>query len=92
MIKIYNILYHFFDISQCFLTILTNTLAFFVTLLFSIRKEYDDTFTTVEENKKLSDNIDVSSFVLYFIYYVYNKMNEGTADIETPTAFDEVVK
>ena len=56
------------------------------------RKAYYNAFTTVEENKKLSGKIDVTPFVLYFINNVYNKMNEGTADIETLTAFDEAVK
>ena len=56
------------------------------------RKSYYDAFTAVEENKKLSGKIDVTPFVLYFINNVYNKMNEGTADIETLTAFDEAVK
>ena len=56
------------------------------------RKAYYDAFTAVEENKKLSGKIDVTPFVLYFINNVYNKMNEGTADIETLTAFDEAVK
>ena len=56
------------------------------------RKAYYDAFTAVEENKKLSGKIDVTPFVLYFINNVYNKMNEGTADIDTLTAFDEAVK
>ena len=56
------------------------------------RKAYYDAFTAVEENKKLSGKIDVTPFILYFINNVYNKMNEGTADIETLTAFDEAVK
>ncbi len=56
------------------------------------RKAYYDAFTAVEENKKLSGKIDVIPFVLYFINNVYNKMNEGTADIETLTAYDEAVK
>lgn len=56
------------------------------------RKAYYDAFTTVEENKKLSGKIDVTPFVLYFINNIYNKMNEGTADIDTLTAFDEAVK
>jgi Fic family protein len=56
------------------------------------RKAYYDAFTAVEENKKLSGKIDVTPFVLYFINNVYNKMNEGTAGIDTLTAFDEAVK
>lgn len=56
------------------------------------RKAYYDAFTAVEENKKLSGKIDVTPFVLYFINNIYNKMNEGTADIDTLTAFDEAVK
>ena len=56
------------------------------------RKTYYDAFTAVEENKKLSGKIDVTPFILYFINNVYNKMNEGTADIDTLTAFDEAVK
>lgn len=56
------------------------------------RNTYYDAFTAVEENKKLSGKIDVTPFILYFINNVYNKMNEGTADIDTLTAFDEAVK
>ena len=56
------------------------------------RKAYYDAFTAVEENKKLSGKIDVTPFVLYFINNVYNKMNDGTADIDTLTAFDDAVK
>ena len=56
------------------------------------RKAYYDAFTTVEENKKLSGKIDITPFVLYFINNIYNKMKEGTADIDTLTAFDEAVK
>lgn len=56
------------------------------------RKAYYDAYTTIEENKKLSGKIDVTTFVLYFINNVYNKMNEGTTTVETLTAYDDAVK
>lgn len=56
------------------------------------RKAYYDAYTTIEENKKLSGKIDVTPFILYFINNVYNKMNEGTATVETLTAYDDAVK
>lgn len=56
------------------------------------RKAYYDAYTTIEENKKLSDKIDVTPFVLYFINNVYNKMNEGSATVEILGAYDDAVK
>lgn len=56
------------------------------------RKAYYDAYTAIEENKKLSDKIDVTPFVLYFINNVYNKMSEGTTTVETLTAYDDAVK
>ena len=55
------------------------------------RKAYYDAYTLIEENKKYSDKIDVTPFILYFINNVYNKINE-----ESPTeilkAYDEALK
>ncbi len=56
------------------------------------RKAYYDAYTAIEENRKLSGKIDVTPFILYFINNVYNKMNEGTATVETLTAYDDAVK
>ena len=56
------------------------------------RKAYYDAYTTIEENKKLSGKIDVTPFILYFINNVYNKINEGSATIETLTVYDDAVK
>lgn len=39
------------------------------------RKAYYDAFTLIEENRKISQRIDVTPFVLYFIENVYNKMS-----------------
>lgn len=55
------------------------------------RKAYYDAYTLIEENKKYSDKIDVTPFILYFINNVYNKINE-----ESPTealkVYDEALK
>ncbi len=56
------------------------------------RKAYYDAYTVIEENKKLSGKIDVTPFILYFINNVYNKMNEGSAAVETLTVYDDAVK
>ncbi|MGN0492135.1 MAG: Fic family protein [Acutalibacteraceae bacterium] len=56
------------------------------------RKAYYDAFTAVEENKNYSGKIDVTPFILYFINNVYNKINEGTAAVETLTAYEDAVK
>ena len=56
------------------------------------RKAYYDAYTTIEENKKYSGKIDVTPFILYFINNVYNKMNEGSATVETLTVYDDAVK
>ena len=56
------------------------------------RKLYYDAYTVIEENKKLSNKIDVTPFILYFINNVYNKMNEGTTDVELLTLYDAAFK
>lgn len=56
------------------------------------RKAYYDAYTVIEENKKLSSKIDVTPFILYFTNNVYNKMNEGSAAVETLTVYDDAVK
>ena len=56
------------------------------------RKAYYDAYTAIEENKKYSGKIDVTPFILYFINNVYNKMNEGSAAVETLAIYDEAVK
>ncbi len=56
------------------------------------RKAYYDAHTVIEENKKLSGKIDVTPFILYLINNVYNKMNEGSAAVETLTVYDNAVK
>ena len=56
------------------------------------RKAYYDAHTVIEENKKLSGKIDVTPFILYLINNVYNKMNEGSAAVETLTVYDDAVK
>ncbi len=56
------------------------------------RKAYYDAYTAIEENKKYSGKIDVTPFILYFINNVYNKMNEGSATVETLTIYDDAVK
>lgn len=56
------------------------------------RKSYYDAFTAVEENKNYSGKIDVTPFILYFINNVYNKINEGSAAVETLTAYEDAVK
>lgn len=56
------------------------------------RKAYYDAFTAVEENKNYSGKIDVTPFILYFINNVYNKINDGSATVETLTAYEDAVK
>ena len=56
------------------------------------RKAYYDAFTAVEENKNYSGIIDVTPFILYFINNVYNKINEGSAAVETLTYYEDAVK
>lgn len=56
------------------------------------RKAYYDAYTVIEENRKLSGKIDVTPFILYFTNNVYNKMNEGSAAVETLTVYDGAVK
>ena len=56
------------------------------------RKAYYDSFTAIEENKKLSGKIDLTPFILYFINNVYNKMNEGSATVEILSVYNDAVK
>ena len=56
------------------------------------RKAYYDAYTTIEENKKYSNKIDITPFILYFINNVYNKMNESTTDIEILAVYEDAVK
>lgn len=56
------------------------------------RKAYYDAITAVEENKNFSGKIDVTPFILYFINNVYNRINEGSAAVETLTAYEDAVK
>ena len=56
------------------------------------RKLYYDAFTAVEENKKISGRIDVTPFIIYFVNNVYNKIDDGTAEVSTLAVYDEAVK
>ena len=54
------------------------------------RKAYYDTYTTIEQNKKYSNVIDVTPFVIYFIENVYNQMTDVTA-VDTFSAPNDTV-
>ena len=56
------------------------------------RKAYYDALTAVEENKNYSGKIDVTPFILYFINNIYNKINGGSAAVETLTSYEDAVK
>lgn len=55
-------------------------------------KSYYGAYTAIEENKRISKKIDVTPFILYFIKNVYNKMSEGSTDIETLAVYEDTVK
>lgn len=56
------------------------------------RKAYYDTFTLVEENRKIGGKIDVTPFILYFIDNVYNKINSVCASSDTLASYDSALK
>lgn len=56
------------------------------------RKAYYDAFTAIEQNKKFSETIDVTPFVLYFINNVYNNMTQCYTSFETLTAYKNAVE
>lgn len=56
------------------------------------RKAYYDAFTIIEENKKISNKIDVTPFIIYLIDTVYNKMCENQTTIDTLSLFKETLK
>lgn len=47
------------------------------------RKKYYDLYTLIEENYKLSDVIDITPFLLYFIQNVYEKMTDDAVKTDT---------
>lgn len=47
------------------------------------RKKYYDAYTLIEENYKLSEVIDVTPFLLYFIQNVYNKIADYAVQTDT---------
>lgn len=55
------------------------------------RKAYYDAYTTIEQNKKYSNVIDATPFVIYFIENVYNQMTDVTP-VDTLSRYDEVIK
>ena len=52
------------------------------------RKQYYDAFTLAEENAKISGVMDVTSFLVYFIKHVYNKIGSSMPHTDTLGAFD----
>lgn len=56
------------------------------------RKEYYNAYTIVQKNKKYSNKVDVTPFVLYFIENVYNKIESEIVKIQTLSIYDEAVK
>ncbi len=53
------------------------------------RKEYYNSFTLIENNKKFSGKIDVTPFIIYFINNVYNKIKEKKNDIDIISSYDK---
>lgn len=56
------------------------------------RKAYYDAYTLIEENRKLSGNVDVTPFVMYFVNDVYNKMSDGATSVDTIAVFEDALK
>ena len=56
------------------------------------RKAYYDAYTMIEENRKLSGNVDVTPFVMYFVNDVYNKMSDGSTSVDTIAVYEEALK
>lgn len=56
------------------------------------RKLYYKAYTTIEENKKYSDKIDVTPFILYFINNVYNKIIEESRTSNVLSVYEAEVK
>lgn len=56
------------------------------------RKVYYDTYTLIEENRKYTNKIDVSPFIVYFSENVYNKINEKTLDLDVAGSYEEALK
>ncbi len=56
------------------------------------RKAYYAAYTLIEQNKKYSEKIDVTPFILYFINNVYNKISEKSVNIDTLGLYEEAIK
>ena len=51
------------------------------------RKSYYDAYTLVEENAGISDILDATPFLVYFIENVYHKLNGALPAVQTTAAF-----
>jgi len=56
------------------------------------RKAYYDAYSLIEENRKLSGRVDATPFVMYFVNNVYNKMDKGTASVDSIAVYEEALK
>ncbi len=56
------------------------------------RKAYYDAYTLIEQNKKYSEKIDVTPFILYFINNVYNKISKKSVNTDTLMLYEEAIK
>ncbi|KAB4605790.1 Fic family protein [Pseudoflavonifractor sp. BIOML-A6] len=56
------------------------------------RKQYYSAYTQVEENEKISGVLDVTSFLVYFIEYVYNHLEAETLPMKTTGQFAKMLE
>ena len=53
------------------------------------RKQYYNAYTLCEENSKISNVLDITPFLVYFIEYVYNKLEDSVPQPNTLLIFSE---
>ena len=56
------------------------------------RKHYYDAFTFCEENSKISNVMDITPFLAYFVEHVYDKLGDSMPRLDTLRIFSEALE
>ena len=56
------------------------------------RKHYYNAYSLCEENAKISNTMDITPFLVYFIEHVYNKLDDSSLRTDTLNVFAQALK
>ncbi len=56
------------------------------------RKAYYEAYNLIEKNKEFIGKLDVTPFIMYFTDNVYDKIDDGCADMQILSAYDDAAK